>query len=180
MLMHSITGRIYRWMRNALSLLAFVFVDLVTPFSAIGSEVFRCVDNDGVRYADRPCGPNAEAMTLPEIQRNEPGSPPAYSTGIAPRDEPPEKRNQPDRVPILPDYCPDVREIRTAVRLRGIKLCMTKAQVEAANRSSEPSRKRYWNAQGDLYENWYYGARDEDWPREVRFKNGLVRSFGNF
>ncbi|WP_406566459.1 DUF4124 domain-containing protein [Aestuariirhabdus haliotis] len=143
------------------------------------SEVYRCVDEDAVRYSDQPCGPNAEQLTLPEVLRTDPVSPPAYSTGAAPRYEPPEKKNKPKRRPARPDFCPDVREITTAVRLGRIKLCMTKEQVLAANRRSEPTRQSYWNDQGDLFEYWYYSARPEGWPREVRFKNGVVRSFGN-
>ncbi|WP_426417047.1 DUF4124 domain-containing protein [Aestuariirhabdus sp. LZHN29] len=144
------------------------------------AEVYRCVDADGVRYADQPCGPNAEALILPQIQASDPVSPPAYTTGVAPRRDPPERVNRPTRAPERPDYCPDVHEITTAIRLGRIKLCMTKEQVLAANRRSEPSRQSYWNDQGDLFELWYYGARPEDWPREIRFKNGVVRSFGEF
>ncbi|RRJ85380.1 DUF4124 domain-containing protein [Aestuariirhabdus litorea] len=143
------------------------------------AEVYRCVDEDGVRYADQPCGPNAEAVILPEIQQSDPVSPPPYTTGVAPLREPPERVNRPAREPQRPDYCPDVHEITTAVRLGRIKLCMTKEQVLAANRRSEPSRRSFWNDQGDLFEYWHYGVRSEGWPREVRFKNGIVRGFGD-
>lgn len=169
-----------RRLHFAVGYVAVATVGLLMAEAVMSSELYRCVDHDGVRYSDRPCGPHAELMTMPQILRSDPVSPPVYSSGVAPRDEPPEKRNKPQGDPVYPDFCPSVREINTSVRLRRIRLCMTKDQVESANRSSEPSRKRYWNAQGDLYENWFYAVRDEDWPREIRFKNGIVRSFGNF
>ncbi|MBI2379921.1 MAG: DUF4124 domain-containing protein [Gammaproteobacteria bacterium] len=150
----------------------FALLSLTAPAEA-ATQVYRCQDTKGqAMFSDTPCGKDAQTVTIrqPSVIQ----SLPRAQIDAAQMPDPPKARPA-----ARTDNCPTPQAIAQAIFRKQVLLCMSTTEVD---RAADPAMRENFrslsgaDAQGS-YQERYYGAASDDWPRYIKFRNNRVAEF---
>ncbi|SFR81038.1 hypothetical protein SAMN05216203_3140 [Marinobacter daqiaonensis] len=139
------------------------------PGPALAAEVYRCEGPEGIRFSDRPCGPDPETITIPDnriggsLNHNLPEFD-ADPREAAP-DDPPKAEEEDNSCRYI-----NSTRLRTYLAREQVVPGMTRDHVERA--FGKPPEKYQHPVETWVYQTRYYGALYE--LTYVYFRNGCV------